>query len=109
MSLLPAVRSAPGMHYAGLSVESSGELLSDTGYEFVRADCGDLVPPNAVIGRVKEPEGSLYLGRIGGKTPCSISSDKGRIKSFCHGNKKVQSVRDFGADHHDKMNERNIY
>ena len=49
------------------------------------------MPPNAVIGGVKEPEGSLYLGRIGGKTPCSISSEKGRIKSFFYGAKKVKS------------------
>ena len=72
-------------------LESSGELLSDTGHEFVGADCGDLVPPNAVIGGVKEPEGSLCLGRIGGKTPYSISSEKGSIKSFFYGAKKVKS------------------
>ena len=72
-------------------LESSGELLSDTGHEFVRAKSGDLVPPNAVIGGATEPEGSLYLGRIGGTTPCSISSEKGRIKSFYYGSKKVQS------------------
>ena len=69
----------------------SGELLKDTGHEFVRANAGDDVPPNGVKSGVCEPEGSLYLGRIGGNMPCSISTEGGKIKSFLYGTQKVQS------------------
>lgn len=71
-----------------------GELLKDTGHEFVRASRGDPVPPNAVIGGVSASEGTLYLGRVGGNIPCSVSIESGRIKYFCfyEGNvKQVQS------------------
>ncbi len=61
----------------------NGELLKDTGHEFVRASRGDLVPPNAVIGGVSASEGTLYLGRVGGNIPCSVSTESGRIKFFC--------------------------
>ncbi len=61
---------------------SSGELLKDTGYELVRAKIGDPVPPNAVVGGVNDPEGTLYIGRVGGNIPCSISTEGGRIKYF---------------------------
>ena len=61
----------------------SGELLQNTGHEFIRAKIGDLVPPNAVIGGVIDPEGTLYVGRIGGSTPCAISTENGNIKNFC--------------------------
>ena len=69
----------------------SGELLSDTGHEFVRAKAGDDVPPHGVMSGVSEPEGSLYLGRIGGKISCSITTEGGKIKNFLYGTKKVQS------------------
>ena len=69
----------------------SGSFLSDTGHEFVPANVGDPVPPHSVIGGVSVPEGSLYLGRVGGNTPCVIEVEKGKVKSFCYENKKVQS------------------
>ena len=72
----------------------NGELLKDTGHEFIRASRGDPVPPNAVIGGVNASEGTLYLGRVGGNIPCSVSIESGRIKCFCFhaGNgKQVQS------------------
>ena len=73
------------------SLLDSGDILCDTGHELVRAKTGDLVPPHAVITGTSEPEGSLYLGRVGGNTPCSISTEGGRIKSFCYDSKKFQS------------------
>ena len=69
----------------------SGELLKDTGHEFVRAKTGDPMPPHAVVAGVSVPEGSLYLGRVGGNIPCSITTENGRIKSFCYGSNKVQN------------------
>lgn len=62
----------------------SGTCLSDTGHEFVPANTGDPVPPHAVIGGVSVPQGSLYLGRVGGNTPCVIQVEKGKVKSFCY-------------------------
>ena len=76
---------------SGSPVYGACELLIDTGHEFVRASAGDDVPPHGVISGVCEPEGSLYLRRIGGKMPCSISTEGGKIKFFLYGNKKVQS------------------
>ena len=75
----------------GSSPSSSGELMIDSGHEFLRAKVGDPVPPNTVITGVAEPEGSLFLGRVGGKFPCSICTESGCIKYFCYGSKKVQS------------------
>ena len=75
----------------GFTAKSGGELLLDTGHEFLRSKAGDLVPPHAVITGVTEPEGSLYLGRVGVDIPCSISTEGGKIKSFYYGSKKVQS------------------
>ena len=69
----------------------SGSFLSDTGHEFVPANIGDPVPPHAVIGGVSVPEGSLYLGRVGGNTPCVIEVERGKVKSFCYDWKNVQS------------------
>ena len=69
----------------------SGTCLSDTGHEFVPANTGDPVPPHAVIGGVSVPDGSLYLGRVGGNTPCVIEVEKGKVKSFCYDCNKVQS------------------
>ena len=69
----------------------SGELLSDTGHEFVRVKAGDDVPPHGVISGVSEPEGSLYLGRIGGKISCSITTEGGKIKNFLYGPRKFES------------------
>ncbi len=68
----------------------TGEILKDTGCELVLARTGDPVPPNAVIGGVSDTEGTLYLGRVGGNVPCSITSEGGRIKyfSFFAGRKK---------------------
>ncbi|KAL9969799.1 hypothetical protein ACROYT_G022058 [Oculina patagonica] len=79
----------------------NGELLKDTGHEFVRASRGDLVPPNAVIGGVSASEGTLYLGRVGGNIPCSVSTESGRIKYsvlFLCGKRKAGSEwRNYGA------------
>ena len=61
---------------------SSGEILKDTGFELVQAKIGDPVPPNTVVGGVSDSEGTLYIGRVGGKIPCSISTEDGRIKYF---------------------------
>ena len=73
----------------------SGDLLSDTGHEFVRASAGDDVPPDGVISGVTQPKESLHpvadLGRIGGNIPFSISTEGGKIKSFLYGSNKVQS------------------
>ena len=71
--------------------EQSGDILRDTGHEFVRAKTGDPVPPHAVVAGVSQPEGSLYLGRVGGNMACSISTEGGKIKSFCYISQKVQS------------------
>ena len=60
-----------------------GQLLQDTGYQLVRVKSGDPVPPNAVVIGLSDSEGSLYLGRVGGRTPCSIITDEdGKIKHF---------------------------
>ena len=72
-------------------IRNNGELLRDTGHEFVRVKAGDDVPPHGVISGVSEPEGSMYLGRIGGNIPCSITAEGGKIKNFLYGTKKVQS------------------
>ena len=69
------------------TLSASGELLRD----IVRAKAGDDVPPHGVISGVREPEGSMYLGRIGGNVPCSITTEGGKIKNFLYGTKKVQS------------------
>ena len=71
--------------------DESGHVLYDKGHEFVRAKAGDPVPPHAVVTGVSEPKGSLYLGRVGGNIPCTISTEGGNIKSFCYEAKKVQS------------------
>jgi len=71
--------------------KQSGDILLDTGHEFVRAKTGDPVPPHAVVAGVSQPEGSLYLGRVGGNMVCSISTEGGKIKSFCYASQKVQS------------------
>lgn len=62
--------------------EYSAELLRTTGHDFVRAKAGDHVPPNAVIAGASESDGSLFLGRAGGNTPCSVSTSEGKIKDF---------------------------
>jgi len=71
--------------------DESGHVLYDRGHEFVRAKAGDPVPPHAVVTGVSEPEGSLYLGRVGGNIPCTISTEGGNIKYFCYQSNKVQS------------------
>ena len=75
-------------------VLSRGELLKDTGHEFVRTKNGDPVPPNAVIAGVSDSDGTLYLGRVGGNIPCAVSAESDRIKYFCFytdGVKQVES------------------
>ena len=71
--------------------DESCHVLYDGGHEFVRAKAGDPVPPHAVVAGVTEPEGSLYLGRVGGNIPCTLSTEGGNIKYFCYQSKKVQS------------------
>lgn len=62
--------------------EESGELLRDTGHQWIRASRGDLIPPNSVIVGVRGAEGSVFLGRVG-REPCSIITENGKIKDFC--------------------------
>ena len=64
--------------------EEVGELLKDTGHEFVRAKSGDYMPPHAVMVGVSDTDGPLYLGRVRGNTPCSITTDDDRVKYFCY-------------------------
>ena len=59
-----------------------GEILQATGHQLYRVKSGDPIPPNAVIVGVSGTEGSLYLGRVGGKIPCSVSTEDGKIKKF---------------------------
>ena len=59
-----------------------GEILQATGHQLFRVKSGDPIPPNAVIVGVSGTEGSLYLGRVGGKIPCSVSTEDGKIKKF---------------------------
>ena len=61
---------------------TSGDILQATGHQLYRVKSGDPIPPNAVIVRVSGTEGSLYLGRVGGKIPCSVSTEDGKIKQF---------------------------
>ena len=60
-----------------------GELLRDTGHQWIRASRGDSMPPNSVIVGVKGAEGSVFLGRVG-REPCSIITENGKIKDFCY-------------------------
>ena len=62
--------------------KTSGEILQATGHQLYRVKSGDPIPPNAVIVGVSGTEGSLYLGRVGGKIPCSVSTEDGKIKKF---------------------------
>ncbi|KAM7449507.1 hypothetical protein ABFA07_002645 [Porites harrisoni] len=63
-------------------LQTSGEILQATGHQLYRVKSGDPIPPNAVIVGVSGTEGSLYLGRVGGKIPCSVSTEDGKIKKF---------------------------
>ena len=68
-----------------------GEILLETGH---RALSGDPVPPNAVNVGVSETEGSLFLVRVGGTIPCSISTENRKIKDFIYfkeGKKQVEN------------------
>lgn len=80
-----------GRRDGGKNTVTRGKLLRDTGHEFVPANTGDPMPPHAVIGGVAVPEGSLYLGRVGGDTPCAITAEGGKIKHFCYNCNKVNS------------------
>ncbi|CAH3181825.1 unnamed protein product [Porites evermanni] len=64
----------------------SGDILRDTGHQLYRVKIGDPVPPNAVIVGLSSSLGSLYLGRVGGKVPCSVSAVDGKIKHFLRAN-----------------------
>ena len=61
---------------------TSGDILKNTGHQLYRVKIGDPVPPNAVIVGLSSSLGSLYLGRVGGKVPCSVSAVDGKIKHF---------------------------
>ena len=63
----------------------SGDLLKDTGFELIRANKGDAVPPNAVMSGVTEADGSLFVGRVGGSIPCHITTEDGTIQHFVFG------------------------
>ena len=67
---------------AGRLPETSGDILQATGHQLYRVRTGDPVPPNAVIVGVISTLGSLYLGRVGGKEPCAVSTENGKIKHF---------------------------
>jgi len=69
-----------------------GEVLKDTGHEFIRAKIGDPLPPNAVIAGVSDSDGTLYLGRVGGSIPCAVSAESDRIKYFCFHTDEVKQV-----------------
>ena len=66
----------------GKTSHTAGDILQATGHQLYRVKSGDPVPPNAVIVGVSGTEGSLYLGRLGGKIPCSVSTEAGKIKQF---------------------------
>ena len=69
--------------YEGVKTShTSGDILQATGHQLYRVKSGDPVPPNAVIVGVSGTEGSLYLGRVGGKIPCSVSTEDAKIKQF---------------------------
>ena len=67
---------------AGRLPETSGDILQATDHQLYRVKTGDPVPPNAVIVGVISTLGSLYLGRVGGKEPCAITTENGKIKHF---------------------------
>lgn len=79
-------------HWVGRGeTEQDGQLLQDTGHQLVRVKSGDPVPPNTVVVGVSDSEGSLYLGRFGGKYPCSISTKDGQIKHFSWQGKQAEN------------------
>ena len=55
------------------------DLLSVRKYEWVKAQRGNIIPPNAVkiTGRDEE-----YVGRVGGKKACRVSITDGMISYF---------------------------
>ena len=63
--------------------EECGELLRDTGHQWLRASRGDPMPPNSVTVGGRGAEGSAFLGRVG-REPCSIVTENGKIKDFCY-------------------------
>lgn len=60
------------------------DVLSDTGYEWVKVQRGNEVPPNAVKANVHDYSTNyeLYLGRINGEIVCGISEIEGLIDYF---------------------------
>ncbi|KAJ7382352.1 hypothetical protein OS493_035411 [Desmophyllum pertusum] len=69
----------------GAASYESGDLLKNTGFELIRANKGDAVPPNAVMSGVTEADGSLFVGRVGGSIPCHITTKDGKIQHFVYG------------------------
>ena len=69
---------------AGYFTYESGELLRNTSFELIRANRGDPIPPNAVMAGVKEEDGSLFVGRVGGSIPCYVTINDGKIESFAY-------------------------
>ena len=65
-------------------VYESGELLKNTGFELIRANRGDPIPPNAVMTGVKADDGSLFVGRVGCSIPCQVTITDGKIDSFVY-------------------------
>jgi len=83
-----AVTSSGNCEKWSVGVDSgyNGDLLKNTGYELIRANGGDRVPPNAVMTGVTQASGSLFVGRVGGSIPCYITtSEDGKIQYFYYG------------------------
>lgn len=74
-------------------LESSGELLSDTGHEFVRAKCGDLVPPNDVIVGVTEPEDPCTLEGLEERLHVQSAVRKEELNHFVTVTKRCKVAR----------------
>ena len=76
----------------GSVTHESGELLKNTGFELIRAKRGDPIPPNAVMTGVREDDGSLFVGKVGGTIPCYVTTEDGKIQSFVYGFDKEKRV-----------------
>ncbi|KAJ7382351.1 hypothetical protein OS493_035410 [Desmophyllum pertusum] len=70
-----------------------GDFLKDTGFELIRANKGDVVPPNAIMAGVTATDGSLFVGRVGGSIPCHIATKNGKILHFVYGHGFVGGVK----------------
>ena len=74
-----------GKWMVGKYEDGKGDLLKNTGFELIRAKRGDPVPPNAVMTGVIPTVGSLFVRRVGGNTPCYITTEDGKIQHFVYG------------------------